>query len=53
MIPVLLSEGHSIVGIDNFVLGKKEHIAPYSGNPNFSFYDEDLLNLEKIVPLFK
>lgn len=38
----LLKEGHSILGIDNFSLGTKQHISHVIGNPKFQFIEADL-----------
>ncbi|MBN1230396.1 MAG: SDR family oxidoreductase [Anaerolineales bacterium] len=40
----LLAEGHQVVGMDNFITGKKENLAHLSGNPNFSFIRHDVSN---------
>jgi dTDP-glucose 4,6-dehydratase len=40
----LLKEGHAVVGMDNFVSGKKANLAHLSGNPNFAFIRHDVSN---------
>ena len=40
----LLSEGHEVVGLDNFVTGSRENIAHLMGNEKFSFYRHDVSN---------
>ena len=40
----LISEGHQVVGLDNFVTGNRENIAHLMGNENFSFYKHDVSN---------
>lgn len=35
----LLSEGHYVIGLDNFITGKAENIAHLLGNSNFSFLE--------------
>lgn len=40
----LLSEGGEVVAYDNLSLGRKEHIAPFLGNPRFQFIRDDVLN---------
>lgn len=42
----LLNEGHEIIGIDNFVLGKKENVDKFINNPNYKFYQIDIDNTE-------
>lgn len=48
----LLDKWHSIISIDNFTLWKREYIENFTDNPNYKFYELDLLNLEDIKPLF-
>src|SRR5512134_3389822 len=38
----LLSEGHEIIGLDNFVTGNPGNIAHLMGNDKFSFYKHDI-----------
>ena len=40
----LISEGHQVVGLDNFVTGNRQNIAHLMGNENFSFYRHDVSN---------
>jgi dTDP-glucose 4,6-dehydratase len=40
----LISEGHKIVGLDNFVTGSRENIAHLMGNEKFAFYKHDVSN---------
>ena len=40
----LLSEGHQVIGLDNFVTGNPENIAHLQGNENFSFQKHDVSN---------
>ena len=40
----LISEGHDVVGMDNFVTGSPENIAHLAGNPKFTFYKHDVSN---------
>jgi len=42
----LLALGHHVVGVDNFVLGKKVNLAQAFKNPNFVFEDLDVNNFE-------
>lgn len=37
-----LSEGHEVIGMDNFVTGRPENLAHLSGNQNFSFIRHDV-----------
>lgn len=38
----LLAEGHSVVGMDNFITGNPQNLAHLSGHPNFSFIRHDV-----------
>lgn len=38
----LLRDGREVVGMDNFITGSPENIAPLSGNPKFSFIRHDV-----------
>ncbi len=40
----LLSEGHNVVGMDNFITGSPDNLAHLAGNPNFSFIRHDVSN---------
>lgn len=51
LIPRLLAEGHDVLGVDNFFLGKKAYLAPFAGNPRFQFREQDLLSLDETVAL--
>ena len=34
----LLSDGHTVIGMDNFVTGSPDNLAHLMGNPGFSFF---------------
>lgn len=40
----LLAEGHSVVGMDNFITGSSENLAHLASNQNFSFIRHDVSN---------
>lgn len=40
----LLSEGHTVVGMDNFITGSEENLAHLADNQNFSFIRHDVSN---------
>jgi len=40
----LLNEGHSVVGLDNFITGCPENISHLAGNTHFEFYRHDVAN---------
>ncbi|MBT3240690.1 MAG: SDR family oxidoreductase [Chloroflexi bacterium] len=39
---LLLAEGHEVIGMDNFITGKKENLAHLMGNERFSFFRHDV-----------
>ena len=39
---LLLSRGHKVIGIDNFVTGSVENIQHLAGNQNFKFIQQDV-----------
>jgi dTDP-glucose 4,6-dehydratase len=39
-----LSEGHEVIGMDNFITGSPDNIAHLAGNPAFSFIQHDVTN---------
>lgn len=49
----LLSEGHEVVSVDNYVLGKKENTEKFITNPNFKFYEMDINNTEVFCETLK
>jgi UDP-glucose 4-epimerase len=53
LLPRLLKQGHEVVGVDNLLLGKKEHLAPLAGNPRFRFHEKDLSVLADVVAIFE
>jgi dTDP-glucose 4,6-dehydratase len=42
LVDLLLSRGHRVIGIDNFVTGSVDNISHLSGNPNFKFIQQDV-----------
>ncbi len=48
----LLDQGHEVVAIDNFHLGRRENIAALLPRPGFTFFELDLLDLERTKQLF-
>ena len=39
---LLLTRGHKVIGIDNFVTGTVDNISHLGGNPNFKFIQQDV-----------
>jgi len=40
---LLLSQGHEVVGVDNFITGKRENIAHLAGNASYRFIEADVI----------
>jgi dTDP-glucose 4,6-dehydratase len=40
----LLAEGHTVLGMDNFITGSQQNIAHLAGNPHFQFMRHDVSN---------
>jgi dTDP-glucose 4,6-dehydratase len=40
----LISEGHEVIGMDNFITGHPDNLAHLAGNDNFSFIRHDVSN---------
>lgn len=40
---LLLGQGHEVVGVDNFLTGKRENIAHLAGHPRYSFVQHDVI----------
>lgn len=49
----LLQNGHRVVGVDNFELGRRENLAHLAANPGFEFHEMDVLDREKLRAVFK
>lgn len=48
----LIARGHQLTIVDNLVLGRKENIEHLIGNPNFRFFEADLLDMPKMREIF-
>jgi len=42
LVDLLLSRGHKVIGIDNFVTGTVDNISHLGGNPQFKFIQQDV-----------
>ncbi len=40
----LIADGHTVIGLDNFITGSRENIAHLMGNERFEFYKHDVSN---------
>lgn len=50
LIPRLLRDGHEVLGIDNFFLGRRAHLESFGSSPGFRFIEQDLLDGEPAKP---
>jgi UDP-glucose 4-epimerase len=48
----LLSDGHSVIGIDNFSTGQRRFLEEALKNPNFKLMEIDLLDLDSLKKAF-
>lgn len=46
---LLLNEGHEVVGIDNLSNGRKENLATFQDNPNFTFLELDIRDRDALL----
>lgn len=53
LIDALLDEGHDVVCVDNFFIGTKENIRHLEGHPRFTFYEQDLSDLDGTLKIFE
>jgi len=53
LVPRFLHDGHEVLGIDNFFLGKKEYLEPLAARPGFQFVTMDLLEKDKVADVFR
>jgi len=44
----LMARGGRVTVYDNLSLGRKEHLAPFAGNPGFRFIQADLLDMARV-----
>ncbi len=45
----LLDRGYTVVGIDDFSIGRRENIESSLAHPDFTFHDMDVLDLENLL----
>ena len=53
LLKLVLQHGHSVVGMDNLSMGKRENLQPFLDNPNFTFLEQDVVeasNFERLDP---
>ncbi|MEO0140016.1 MAG: NAD-dependent epimerase/dehydratase family protein [candidate division WOR-3 bacterium] len=51
LVDVLMRSGHETLVIDNLSKGRRENIAGHEGEKGFAFYQEDVLNRERLFEL--
>ncbi len=49
----LLAKGYEVICVDNFLLGKKQHLKDALKNEHFKLYNFDLLEIQELDMLFK
>lgn len=48
----LLAEGHRVIGVDNFLLGRRENVAAALANPRFTLHEADLADAGQTMQVF-
>ncbi len=43
-----LKDGHQVIAYDNLILGRREHLFPFSQDANFQFIEADLLDMSRL-----
>jgi UDP-glucose 4-epimerase len=49
----LLREGYKVIGVDNFSTGQKKFLGEALKNPNFNFFENDMLDVKALKNAFK
>ena len=49
----LLKKGNSVVCVDNFFIGTRRNIEHLQGEPGFTFYEQDLTELDAVMKIFE
>jgi len=49
----LLSDGHSVIVLDNFSTGRQENLAHEKNNKNLQIFEKDISDIDSIMPYFK
>jgi len=52
LVDLLLSDGHEVVVIDNFVTGQRRNIVHHADNANLKVVEADVANIDAILPHF-
>jgi dTDP-glucose 4,6-dehydratase len=47
----LLAEGHTVLGVDNFITGRRENLEHLKGNANFTFLEADVTAVDFVAAM--
>ncbi len=53
LVDALLNRGDSVVCVDNFFIGTKDNISHLKNNKNFTFYESDICDIDKMNEIFE
>jgi UDP-glucose 4-epimerase len=53
LIDKLLENGHSVICVDNFFIGTRQNILHLQNKSDFTFYEQDLCDIEKLSAVFE
>jgi len=53
LMPRLLARGDEVHAVDNFFLGKRAYVEPFTGHRQYHFHEFDLLDLDRVISLFE
>jgi UDP-glucose 4-epimerase len=48
----LINEGHEVVALDNFAIGRRSNLAPVASSPRLAVVEADIIDIEAIRPHF-
>lgn len=52
LVELLVSQGHSVVVLDNLTSGRLQNLSSVEANPKFRFYKADIRDIQSILPVF-
>jgi UDP-glucose 4-epimerase len=52
LVDALLNLGHNVIGVDNYLLGKKENIAHLDNDTRFTMFDQDICDIDGLQSVF-
>ena len=50
---LLEDSGNSVIVVDNFILGKREHLRDELSKPNFKLYEQDASDIESMIKIVR